>query len=694
MNRRKAGWRIAVAVLALLAVGAAVISVWQARTPGAEVNLADVVAVALAGAMLVGTVVVWALRSARAAASASADAGASVDVDAAAQRLADLVKEQWHTEARHRLLEDEPGPIPVHWQLIVDDRVMSQPHLITTEAELTFTGSSNHIAALAEAFRGLKRRRLVIAGGAGMGKTTLAMQLLLQLLSTRTADQSGAREGEVVPVPVLLPISGWDTNAHPLLQDWLAIRLTQDYPALAAPELGGGTATELAKGGHILAVLDGLDEIPAATRAQVIAALNASLTVRDQLILTSRRSEFTTAIHETGRPLTAAAVIVPKPVTPQASANYLSACLPASPCDAWVQVLAALRSGTVPGLTRLAATPLGLWLIRTIYLTPGADPAPLTGPLGGDADALRAHLLNRLIPNLIDSRPPSTDPADHFRPRHRLDPDTTRRHLTYLARAFPPTATRDIAWWHIARTTPHIRLTVGLVAGLLAGLEFVVGLRLVFEFVVGFGLVFGLAAATFWVNETPGYANVCLRGRTLLLRRSIKDNLKQGFIPMTAVGVLAVRSLGLVPGLVVGLSAGLGFTLAFGLINWAEQPTLISTSTPRSSWQADRALTLLRMAMLGLTTVFMPVFGTVAVFGAWLGFAVVFGLLLGKHHAWLTCTIAVARLALEHRLPWRIMDFLDDAHRLGLLRAVGPVYQFRHAVLHDHLAADTSDGAS
>jgi hypothetical protein len=33
------------------------------------------------------------------------------------------------------------------------------------------------------------------------------------------------------------------------------------------------------------------------------------------------------------------------------------------------------------------------------------------------------------------------------------------------------------------------------------------------------------------------------------------------------------------------------------------------------------------------------------------------------------------------------MDFLDDAHRLGLLRTVGPIYQFRHADLHDHLAA-------
>ena len=33
------------------------------------------------------------------------------------------------------------------------------------------------------------------------------------------------------------------------------------------------------------------------------------------------------------------------------------------------------------------------------------------------------------------------------------------------------------------------------------------------------------------------------------------------------------------------------------------------------------------------------------------------------------------------------MHFLDDAHRLGLLRTVGPIYQFRHAELHDHLAA-------
>ncbi|MFF4259734.1 hypothetical protein ACFY1L_52135 [Streptomyces sp. NPDC001663] len=42
--------------------------------------------------------------------------------------------------------------------------------------------------------------------------------------------------------------------------------------------------------------------------------------------------------------------------------------------------------------------------------------------------------------------------------------------------------------------------------------------------------------------------------------------------------------------------------------------------------------------------------------------------------------------ATRRRLPFGLMPFLDDAHRLGLLRAVGPEYQFRHAEFQDHLA--------
>jgi hypothetical protein len=31
------------------------------------------------------------------------------------------------------------------------------------------------------------------------------------------------------------------------------------------------------------------------------------------------------------------------------------------------------------------------------------------------------------------------------------------------------------------------------------------------------------------------------------------------------------------------------------------------------------------------------------------------------------------------------MNFLEDAHQRGILRTVGPVYQFRHARLQDRL---------
>ncbi|MGP4102894.1 NACHT domain-containing protein [Nonomuraea sp. KM90] len=766
MNRRKIGWRVLFAALTVLAAGTVVAVVWRVLDPEDPVNRADLAAVMLAAAMLAGTVVVWARRSATTRADAGTDTRSAVDTSA--HVLAGLVEHQWRTEARHRLLDD-PEPIPVRWQLIADETVMSQPRLITTEAKLTLTGRSDNTAALADAFRALARRRLVITGGAGMGKTTLAIQLLLQLLATRAADQAAAGEGEVVPVPVLLPVSGWDTSAHPRLQDWLAIRLTQDYPALKASQLGPGAASALTDGGHILPVLDGLDEIPAPARAQVIAALNASLTAQDQLILTSRRTEFTTAIHETGRPLTAAAVIVPQPITPRAAADYLTACLPASPTQTWTQTLAALRSDTVPGLTRLAATPLGLWLIRTVYVTPGTDPAPLTGPLGADADALRTHLLDHVIPAVIAARPPSTNPADHFRPRRRLNPDTTRRHLTYLAHAFPPATTRDITWWHIARTTPHIRSTIGLTTGLAFGLalgpvglalgpwlgigvfapvlapepellvifgpeyELMLMLGFVLGFVLGFaigfalGFALGLVRSRSWVNEQPGYAGLRLRGRTSVLVHSIKGTLKFGFTTglwIWFVSGLAVGSTpmfivdidgisfsptfdDLVAGFVFGLFVWLGSTLAYGLITWAEQPTLASTSTPRSSWRADRALTLLRLVASGILVwlpvwlVFGLVFGAGLVvglmvgLGAGVGVGLGVGFVMGKHHAWLVCTIAVTRLALQRRLPWRFMDFLDDAHRLGLLRAVGPVYQFRHAALHDRLAAaGMSHGAS
>jgi hypothetical protein len=53
---------------------------------------------------------------------------------------------------------------------------------------------------------------------------------------------------------------------------------------------------------------------------------------------------------------------------------------------------------------------------------------------------------------------------------------------------------------------------------------------------------------------------------------------------------------------------------------------------------------------------------------------------------WYAYLHARLQLALTARLPLRLSAFLADAHRLGILRQVGPVYQFRHARLRERLA--------
>jgi hypothetical protein len=53
---------------------------------------------------------------------------------------------------------------------------------------------------------------------------------------------------------------------------------------------------------------------------------------------------------------------------------------------------------------------------------------------------------------------------------------------------------------------------------------------------------------------------------------------------------------------------------------------------------------------------------------------------------WPYYTLTRLRYALAGHLPWRLQACLAEAHRLGVLRQVGAVYQFRHALLQDELA--------
>ncbi|HEU5159446.1 MAG TPA: NACHT domain-containing protein [Streptosporangiaceae bacterium] len=673
--------------------------------------------------------VVWAWRTAWAARDTAIPV---TDVlERAKDLLAGAVAQQWKDEARLRSL-DNPDPIPVRWRTPEQAAVMDHPANIQHGASrrVSWTASSADIGALADQFRRTRRRRLVILGGPGSGKTTLAMQLLLHLLAARNRHHDE-------PVPVLLPVAGWDTERFPRLHDWLADRLPRDYPALRSPGLGVGIAQALTGRGHILPVLDGLDEMPPPAQAKVITALNRSLGGDDQLILTSRTTEFTAAVTAAGDVLTSAAVLEPLPLDPASAADYLTRCLPTSPGPAWQHVLIELRNASPPGnaasppgavLADVAATPLGLWLLRTVYTAPAADPTALTDPVSFPAPAaLWAHLFDQLIPAVIAAREPSNDPAEPFRPRHRHDPDDTRRWLAYLAHhltsqhgpADGGQATHDFAWWRLAATTHAVTrttattiallpgltaaliaaliagLTSGPIAGLLAGVT--TGLMAVLMLGLMAGRLFGhriRSEVRSWGLESPGYADLRIRDRRTELLRRLALGLVTALLTGLPLGLVAGLTTGLTTGLAVGLPGAIALGLAGTFTDWAETPAQVShATTPMGNWRADRTLNLLRISTIGPASGLM--FGLMAghLFGFQFGFAGGFAagfvgaLVSGKHRAWAAYLIATRRLARAGLLPRRLMPFLDDCHRLGLLRAVGPLYQFRHAELQAHLAA-------
>jgi hypothetical protein len=137
------------------------------------------------------------------------------------------------------------------------------------------------------------------------------------------------------PAPVLLSFSGWDP-ATVGLHEWIAARLPVDVAPGLAEDAGDGrratgdgrsVARAMVDGGHLVPILDGLDELPASTHRAAVEAINAA--PPGPLVLTSRRAEFAAATAlDRG---TAAAVVRVEPLPPSAVAQWLHRTAPPLP---------------------------------------------------------------------------------------------------------------------------------------------------------------------------------------------------------------------------------------------------------------------------------------------------------------------------------------------------------------------------
>ncbi|MEV0374418.1 hypothetical protein AB0I10_32285 [Streptomyces sp. NPDC050636] len=79
--------------------------------------------------------------------------------------------------------------------------------------------------------------------------------------------------------------------------------------------------------------------------------------------------------------------------------------------------------------------------------------------------------------------------------------------------------------------------------------------------------------------------------------------------------------------------------------------------------------------------------------GGGLGLGIEVGLGLGLlKSTWPYFVMARVYLVVRRKAPRALMSFLQDAHEhRGVLRQVGPVYQFRHIDLQRHLAAQHNE---
>lgn len=558
-------------------------------------------------------------------------------------------------------------------------------------------------------YRRTRYGRVVITGGAGAGKTVLAVELVLALLEDRKPD--GA-------VPVRLTLAGWDTQCS--FADWLVERLVEEYDRHPA------VARVLVRQGRVLPVLDGLDEMDpwasssaVATRARAaLETLNGRFQGRAPapMVLTCRTEQYE-VLSGAGEGLRDSAWIDLAAVTTEQAHSYLDG---RAVHNRWQPVLDELARRPRGRLAVALSTPWQLSLAATVYAA-GRDPGQLCARAA--AGSVQAHLLEEFLPASVRLHPEGPGRYDAQAVQEWLG--LLARHLRAvpsaigpglrgggptgagLADPHPPAAPDlDIVphrLWLLAGPRrvrlAHLTVCTVLVALAAAGFAFLASLTRPAPpllFVVAAAGVVCLWGLQQWSRPWP-------RPRRLVPYRSMRAGascLRVGasMVGTTGAALLAITA-DLYPYLAAGgliaLGAGAGIVMLVGtafLGKATSQPVADAhqpVSDPRRLLRGDLVSGLLVAVVFGLVVGAGAGVTMGSAFGISLGVVSLLAVILVAN-AWTRYVVLL--LCARRILPWRLGTFLDWAYRGGLLRISGNAYQFRHREMQEWLANQPETG--
>jgi DNA polymerase III delta prime subunit len=525
--------------------------------------------------------------------------------------------------------------------------------------------------------------RVQISGPAGIGKTTLLLELAAEIL--QQAQQDPTR-----PLPVLFHLASWDAEAQ-ALEDWLRLELQVKY----------GVSRSLAHhwlaANRLLPMLDGFDELAPHRHEAAILALNAWLSqpLRPLVICCGG--------HDTAPSPNALAIpthLRLEPLTPVQVEAYLTALQQ----DAlWVELQ------RWPAWLPLAQIPL--WLNLLIVTHSHFDPADWNTDFANKAQ--QNTVLDRFIQRQLHH--PITLGST---PKYPIAAQTMRHWLSWLAR-------------HINEQAEHEFSIDGMQPNLLSNR------RQTIQYTVLGGLLFGLMGGlVFGLFIGPGSGIFVLSCITsLFILRRGDDAIDPLHIQADTIGLMrfifvrqinylvifalitgllvAVGEQGVVGGIVILLVGMLAIILARATV--ALPSWLLGSLVAKVNRYLESDILVHAQPNQGIQSALLYLLRTTVIFLPFLLFLKVapliwFSLLPGPTPIEMTTFIHILKIigsitlwatifdsalvCAQHcalrlvlfkanAIPWNYARFLDTCCEHHLLQRVGRRYQFVHPLLRD-----------